>query len=173
MKCDQCGKPAAFYYYKSAFLCLDCNVKVEQAEQMQFARDAAMLNKLAGEMEMIGGVSGAIRVDNSVIDAIHTGQIRNLNVALDNVKNAGSPELANALQQLTEAVLASSELSPEKKKLAVNHLSNITDQAALPKNKRQSRIGKKILEGFEGVIGVSPVLLGIWDTVQPLVESIF
>jgi len=159
MKCDQCGNPP-FYYYKSAFLCLDCNLKVEQAEQLQIARDAAMLNQLAGEMKMIGG-------------AINTGQIKNLNVALDNVKNAGSPELANALQQLTEAVLASSELSPEKKKLAVNHLSNITDQAALPKNKRQSRIGKKILEGFEGVISVSPVLLGIWDTVQPLVETIF
>jgi hypothetical protein len=159
MKCDQCGKPP-FYYYKSAFLCLDCNLKVEQAEQLQIARDAAMLNQLAGEMEMIGG-------------AINTGQIRNLNVALDNVKNAGSPELANALQQLTEAVLASSELSPEKKKLAVNHLSNITDQAALPKDKRQSRIGRKILEGFERTISVSSVLLGIWDTVQPLVETIF
>jgi len=159
MKCDQCGKPP-FYYYKSAFLCLDCNLKVEQAEQLQIARDAAMLNQLAGEMEMIGG-------------AINTGQIKNLNVALDNVQNAGSPDLANALRQLTEAVLTSSELSPEKKKLAVNHLSNITDQAALPKNQRQSRIGKKILEGFEGVISVSPVLLGIWDTVQPLVETIF
>jgi hypothetical protein len=135
-------------------------LKVEQAEQLQIARDAAMLNQLAGEMEMIGG-------------AINTGQIKNLNVALDNVQNAGSPDLANALRQLTEAVLTSSELSPEKKKLAVNHLSNITDQAALPKNKRQSRIGKKILEGFEGVISVSPVLLGIWDTVQPLVETIF
>jgi hypothetical protein len=159
MKCEQCGKPP-FYYYKSAFLCLDCNLKVEQAEQLQIARDAAMLNQLAGEMEMIGG-------------AINTGQIKNLNVALDNVQNAGSPDLAKALRQLTEAVLTSSELSPEKKKLAVNHLSNITDQAALPKNKRQSRIGKKILEGFEGVISVSPVLLGIWDTVQPLVETIF
>ena len=160
MKCNQCGKLAFCKYDNGVFLCLDCNLKLEQAEQLQIARDAAMLNQLAGEMEMIGG-------------AINTGQIRNLNVALDNVKNAGSPELANALQQLTEAVLASSELSPEKKKLAVNHLSNITDQAALPKNKRQSRIGKKILEGFEGVISVSPVLLGIWDTVQPLVETIF
>lgn len=159
MKCDQCGKPP-FYYYKSAFLCLDCNLKVEQAEQLQIARDAAMLNQLAGEMEMIGG-------------AINTGQIKNLNVALDNVQNAGSPDLANALRQLTEAVLTSSELSPEKKKLAVNHLSNITDQAALSKDKRQSRIGRKILEGFERVISVSPVLLGIWDTVQPLIETIF
>jgi hypothetical protein len=134
-------------------------LKVEQAAQMQFARSAATLNPLA--------------VDNSVIGAINTGQIRNLNVALDNVKNAGSPELANALQQLTEAVLASSELSPEKKKLAVSHLSNITDQAALPKNKRQSRIGRKILEGFERVISVSPVLLSVWDTVQPFIEEIF
>jgi uncharacterized Zn finger protein (UPF0148 family) len=159
MKCDQCGKPAFYKYYHGPFLCVDCNVKVEQAEQMQFAHEAAMLNQLA--------------LDNSVTDAINTGQIRNLNVALDNVKNAGSHELANALQQLTEAVLASAELSPEKKKLAFNHLSNITGQAALPKDKCQSRIGRKILEGFEHVISVSPVLLGIWDTVQPLVETIF
>jgi hypothetical protein len=159
MKCHQCGKLAFCKYDNGVFLCLDCNLKVGQAEQAQFARSATTLNQLV--------------VDNSVIDAINTGQIRNLNVALHNVKNAGSPELANALQQLTEAVLASSELSPEKKKLAVNHLSNITDQAALPKNKRQSRIGRKILEGFERVISVSPVLLGIWDTVQPFIEEIF
>jgi hypothetical protein len=151
MKCDLYGKPAFDKYDSGALLCVDCNLKVEQA--LQFAREAAML-----------------AVDTSVIN---TGQIRNLNVALDTVKNAGSPELANALQQLTEAVLASSELSPEKKQLAVNHLSNITDQAALPKDKRQSRIGRKFLEGFERVISVSPVLLGIWDTVQPLVETIF
>jgi hypothetical protein len=55
-----------------------------------------------------------IRVDNSVIGAINTGQIKSLNVALDNVQNAGSPELANTLHVLSEAVLASSDLSPEK-----------------------------------------------------------
>lgn len=142
---------------------------------MKFERDAAMLNQVAGELEMISGVPIGIprieipqptihmghtvhniKVDNSgVIGAINTGQIKNLNVALDNVQNSGSPDLANAFQKLTEAVLASSELSPDKKTAAVEHLSHIMNQAALPKDQRQAAIGTMILEGFERIISVS------------------
>ncbi|THJ08974.1 MAG: hypothetical protein CAF43_013825 [Nitrospira sp. CG24C] len=108
-----------------------------------------------------------------MIGTINTGQIKNLNVALDNIQNAGSPDLASALQKLTEAVLASSELPPEQRTAAVEHLSYIANQAALPKDKRQPAIGTSILEGFERIIRVSSGLLSIWNTVKPLVERLF
>lgn len=191
MKCDQCGKPAFYKYDNGAYLCVDCDYKVKQGQYLEFVQNASMLNQLAGEMEMMTGVGGVIpriqipqpiysghtvhniRVDNSVIGAINTGQIKNLNVALDNIQNAGSPTLADALQKLTEAVLGSSELPPEQKTAAVEHLSHIANQAALSKGQRQSAIGTTVLQGFERIISVSTGLLNIWRSVKPLVEQLF
>ena len=193
MNCSQCGRPAFYEPSNGVFLCIDCNWKVQQIAAGEFERNAAELNYLTEQMDYIAGLSGIppqykipqptihtgpvtqhnIQIHGSVVGAINTGQIKSLNVALDNIQNAGSPDLANALQELTEAVLASSELSPEKKTAAIQHLSHITDQAALPKDKRQSAIGTTILEGFERIISVSSGLLGIWQTVKPLLEQLF
>jgi hypothetical protein len=193
MKCGHCGKPALYKYEDGLVLCLDCNLTFQQSRQIEYAQNAAELNYLTDQMQYIAGLSVTpprykipqptiltgpvtnhnIRVDNSVIGAINTGQIENLNVALDNIQNAGSPDLAYALQQLTEAVLGSSELPPEHKTAAVEHLSYIANQAALPKGRRQTAIGTTILEGFERIIKVSSELLAIWQTVKPLVEALF
>lgn len=108
-------------------------VTTRRIADKMYARNASLLNQIADQMETMTGGSGVvarfeipqptihtgntvhnIRVDNGVIGAITTGQIKSLNVALDNVQNAGSPELANTLHVLSEAVLASSDLSPEK-----------------------------------------------------------
>jgi|CXWL01.1.fsa_nt_gi hypothetical protein len=193
MNCGQCGRPAFYKASNGVLLCIDCNWKVQQIAAGEFAHNAAELNYLTEQMDYIAGLSGTppvyiipqptihtgpvtnhnIRVDNSVIGTINTGQIKNLNVALDNIQNAGSPDLASALQKLTEAVLASSELPPEQRTAAVEHLSYIANQAALPKDKRQPAIGTSILEGFERIIRVSSGLLSIWNTVKPLVERLF
>ena len=193
MNCSQCGRPAFYEVPNGEFLCIDCNWKVQQIAAGEFERNAAELNYLTEQMDYIAGLSGIppqykipqptiltgpvtnhnIRVDNSVIGAINTGQINNLNVALDNIQNAGSPDLANALQKLTEAVLGSSELPSEQKAAAVEHLSYIANQAALPKDQRQAAISTTILEGFERIIRASSGLLAIWQTVKPLVERLF
>lgn len=174
MKCCQCEKPAFYQLEGGAFLCIDCNLKGQRVVDMEYARNISELNYLADQMEMMKGVSGVvpryeipqptihmghtvhnIKIDNSVVGAINTGQIQNMNVVLDNIQSGGSPDLATALQNLTEAILASSELSAEKKQTAVEHLSHIANQAALPKEKRQAAIGKSVIEGFERIIRIS------------------
>ena len=150
-----------------------------------------MFNQLAGQMEMTAGVHDVIprieipkpihmghtvhniKIDNSVIGAINTGQIKKLNVTLDHVQAGGAPELATALQKLTEAVLASPELSPAQKSKATDHLSYITEQAALPTEQRNASVGMTILEGFERIIAASSGLIGIWQAAKPLVEQLF
>lgn len=192
MNCGQCGKPAIYKAQSGTLLCVDCALKVQQIADRDFARSTALLNQLAGQMEAATGFTGIlprfeipqptynsehtvhnIKVDNSVIGSINTGQISDLNVALDNVNNAGSPGLANALQALTEAVLASSDLPSEKKKEAVEHLSHLAKQAALPKDKRETAIGRTVLDGFERIISASSGLLTIWNIAKPLLRSLF
>jgi len=193
MPCSQCGKPAAIQYEGKLFLCVDCNLKFQQAEQIAHDRNIQTLNHLYDQMEMTTGVYGVlpryqvsqptiqtgpvtqhnIQIHGSVVGVVNAGQIRQMSVALDHVQVGGAPELATALQKLTEAVLASSELSSKKKTAAVEHLSHIANQAALPKDQRHAAIGTTILEGFERIISVSSGLLGIWQTVKPLVENLF
>lgn len=193
MSCGQCGKPAIIKYNDNIFLCIDCELKLQQARQIEYDREAAEINYLTQQMDYSVGLSGTpplykspkptiltgpvtnhnIKVDNSVIGAINTGQVNNLNVALDNIQNAGSPDLANALRKLTEAVLGASELPAEQKAAAVEHLSYIANQAALPKGQRQAATGASILEGLERIIKVSAGLLNIWQTVKPLVMQLF
>jgi len=174
-------------------LCVDCNLKVQQAADLQHARNVSVLNHLVDQMEAQVGIYGVlpryqvpqptiqagpvthhnIQIHGSVIGTINTGNIQKMNVALDRVTVGGAPELATVLQKLTEAVLASSELSPAQKTKAVDHLSFITDQAALPTDKRNASIGTTILEGFERVISTSSGVLAIWQTAKPLIESLF
>ena len=57
-QCSQCGKPAFIVYENKHCLCVDCNLKVEQAEQMQYIRHATEMNYLLGEMESRVGMPG-------------------------------------------------------------------------------------------------------------------
>jgi hypothetical protein len=56
-KCSQCGKPALVQIGDVA-LCVDCNLKFEQARQMEFIRNATFMNYLLSEMEVISGLLG-------------------------------------------------------------------------------------------------------------------
>ena len=193
MACNQCGKPGAVQYDNQRVLCVDCDLKFQQARQMEHDRNIQALNHLYAQMESTTGIYGVlpryevsqptvhtgpvtqhnIQIHDSVVGAVNAGNIQKMNVDLDRVQVGGAPQLAEALQKLTEAVLASSELPPEKKTAAVEHLSHIANQAALPKEKRQRAISTTVVEGFERLISASSRLLAIWQTVKPLVEQLF
>jgi hypothetical protein len=105
-QCSQCGKPAIISIGGNP-LCVDCNLKFEQAQQIEFIRNATVLNNLSAEMEVATGIPGLcprieipkppplqqspvtfnnIRVDSSVIGSINTGQVKQIDVSMDNIK---------------------------------------------------------------------------------------
>lgn len=192
-KCDQCEKPGLVSHEGSMLLCIDCNLKFQQAQQIEHDRYTRDINYHHEEMVWTAGLSNAppryqepqpiihtgpitnhnIQIHGSVVGAINTGQIKNMNVALDHVQTSGSPELATRLQQLTEAVTASSELSQDLKKKAFDQLAFLTKQASLPREKRNASIGATILEGLERIINTSSGLLRIWQAAKPLIEQLF
>lgn len=193
MTCGQCGKPAFFEFDGGRFLCVDCNLKVQQAADLQHARTARELNYLIDQMEATVGLSGVlprhqipqatihtgsitnhnIQVHDSAVGAINTGSIQRMNVALDRIQVGGDPALAPALQRLTEAVMESSQLIPDQKKKAVDQLSYLAEQAALTQNQRNASIGTTTIEGFERIIHASSGLVTLWQMIKPLVERLF
>ena len=72
-----------------------------------------------------------------------TGEIDRIELALNNVRaggGAGDESLANALQKLTQAVLRDQAMSSEAREAALEALSYLSTQAALPQEERQKSL---------------------------------
>src|SRR5579872_5007109 len=101
----------------------------------------AMMNYLMDQMDDITGLGGLFRspriklppptpivasrgpmtfhninVQGSVVGAINTGQVQQIDVAIDHIKLGGDTDLAQSLAQFTEALLADTALKENDKK---------------------------------------------------------
>ncbi len=184
--CSQCGKPA-MYNRGGHLLCLDCNWKVEQMWQ---SRDAALkqqMNFLLDQAEALTGMYGVmprykvakpvihqgpmnfhnINVDRSVVGAINTGNVKKMEVALNNIhaKNENA-ELEKALKEFTEAVLSEKSLPVEKKDDIVEQLSVLAAQAALQKESRVTIVMKALVTSIGASIPTA--LIEHWDKIKTM-----
>ena len=107
-------------------LCVDCNLKLAQAQQIRDRGLKQQANFLIDQMEARVGMPGVlpryeidtpvihqgpmnfhnINVDRGVVGAINTGNVEKMEVALNDIHaNNQDPQLENSLKQFTEAVL--------------------------------------------------------------------
>lgn len=128
--CVQCGKPAVVSA-GGIHLCVDCNLKLAQAQQIRDRALKEQANFLIDQMEACTGLYGVtpryeieshlvhqgpvnfhnIKVEGSVVGAINTGNVQQIDVALSHIKLAGDPDLERALATFTEAVAHSDAIS--------------------------------------------------------------
>jgi len=185
--CSQCGRPAIVARGRHP-LCVDCNLKFEQALQL---RDIALkqeMNFLLDQAEAITGLYGAmprhqiqtpvihrgpmnfhnIRVDRSVVGAINTGNVKKIEVALNNIHaNNQDPELEQNLKDFTEAVLHEAKLSAEAKNDIVEQLSVVAAQAAMPAESHIKTVMKALVTSIAANIA-STELIAHWETIKRL-----
>jgi hypothetical protein len=137
--CIQCGKTAIVSVGGNP-LCVDCYLKLVQAIQIQYDVHAREANYLMDEMEAAVGLYGLlpsprfevyqpmvhqgpltfhnIKVDQSVVGSINTGEVQRIDVAMDRIKISGNEELVKILKKFTEAVITETKLDAELK----NHI---------------------------------------------------
>jgi len=114
--CNQCGKPAIITVDNNP-LCVDCYLKFQQAMQIQDTMYVKEMNYLTDMMEATVGLYGVlpkykirqpvvyqgpltfhnIKVDQSVIGSINTGEVQRIDVAMSHIKTSGNEELVKAL----------------------------------------------------------------------------
>ena len=105
--CGQCGKPNVASVGLVP-LCVDCWYKFEVAETLAFRLNAIGMNYALDEMDHVSGIAlggprmqvppipqgpiilNNIKVDNSVVGAINTGNVRVIDVNLTHLHNAGN-----------------------------------------------------------------------------------
>jgi len=174
-------------------LCIDCYLKMQQAMRIQQTTIAELMNYLTGEMEAAVGLPGLlpryevaktpvvtgpvtlhnIRVDNSTVGAINTGEIQKLDVVLTHVKEGGNPALALALQILTQATIDDENLDEEYKNEALQHLSFLGSQAVLSADQRHGAVCTLGIAALETIMQRSATLARLFEAVKSPVLGTF
>ena len=194
-KCSQCNKPA-IWKIGNNYLCVDCYLKFEQASHLRHAQLASLANQAVDDIENIAGLpSGSlggrlhvsipptintgqntynnIRVDNSIVGAINTGNIEKLDIMMNEMRGGNNQELADALQKLTQAILDTPDLEPSDKDSVLEYLSFLSKEAMTQETERQPTIGKAAISTLEKILSNTGSIASIWSAVKPLLETLF
>jgi len=190
--CTQCGKSAIISVGNNP-LCVDCYLKFQQATQMQNATQIQKVNYLTDMIEAKIGIYGVlprykvpqsmvhqgsltfhnIKVDQSVVGSINTGEVQRIDIAMSHIKIAGNEELVKALKEFTEAVIAETKLNAELKNQIIEQISFLASQSALPKENQKSGIVKAVLLRVKDTICTITTLASLWDKLEPILEQVF
>ena len=191
--CNQCGKKPAVYEMGGHLLCVDCNLKIEQAAYYREAALAANLNFCLEHMETVMGLPGslprheipkppvhigdqtvnAINVSNSNVGVINTGNVERISVSLRNVRASGDLATADAIERLAKTVIADKSLGAEVKDEVLENLSYVTLQASTPQNVRQKSIGRHCIERLSQLLSTAANVATVWTAVQPVLAPLF
>jgi len=106
-----------------------------------------------------------LTISNSTIATLNLGTVcGDLNSSIQTLTTSGHGELAEALRKLTDAVGASSEL--ENKKEMLEYLAHISEQAALPADKRKTGPLKASIEALKTGVTITGQLVALWQQVE-------
>lgn len=183
--CSQCGRPAIVNRAGHP-LCVECNLKFEQTVQMQQRAIHQQINFLLDQADAITGIQAglprydvsqpivqkgpltfhAINVDRSVVGAINTGTVRQMEVALNHVHVANeNAEIETALKKFTEDVLGEASLNAQTKNEILEQLTALTEQLAKPNESRSAGVIKAFLLSVAANIASTP-LITQWDNIK-------
>ena len=111
-----------------------------------------------------------INVQGSVVGAINTDQVQQIDAAIGHIKIGGDAALAQSLAQFTEAILADTQLHENHKKEILEQLSFLSAQTAAPKDQRKPGMIRSVLEGI-GKAVTAPALTALWHHLHPLLTK--
>jgi hypothetical protein len=193
MKCYQCHNPAMFLVTEKEIpLCLDCNLKFVQMIARQNEMHEREINYLSDYMDSIVGVSAGaprfperksvhvggvslnnIRVDNSTIGVINTGNMETVDLSVSALAQEGQADLAAALTNLTNAVLSNNDIHIDIKNQIVEILSIISSEATAPPEKRRNSVAETLLSHLERLLRLSNQLGEVWERWGPTIRAAF
>lgn len=173
-------------------LCIDCKLKIDQIAAIQNEQSERMINYLTDQMYGMAGlpntgprfpekqiikVEGAtlnnIHIENSQVGVVNTGSVQTIDAAVTNIKEGGDEILSTALVKITEAVLASRDLTDEQQSDALEILSTISGEATVPKEQRRKATIRPLIQELSGIFQGSAALVAIYENVRPIFESWF
>lgn len=161
--------------------------------QAEMAENLNQLNFLLGMFEAQTGIPGMfpryqisppkiqqgpvnfnnINVSKSVVGAINTGQVQQIDVAMDKIMTEGNPQLIEHLKAFTEAVLENQQLEGEHRDKIIEMLAFLTTQCALPKGGRQPSVVQTVLERISQIVETVKSLSPLWAPLLAALQTMF
>ena len=114
-----------------------------------------------------------LRVDNSVVGSINTGNIGKLDVNMHAMRAENKQELADTLQRLTQAILDANDIKTGDKNSALEWLSFLSNQALTPKSELQPTMGKAAIFALREILTTAGSVASIWSVAEPLLKNLF
>ena len=114
-----------------------------------------------------------IKVDNSVVGAINTGNVRVIDVNLTHLHNAGNDRARDALKALTEAILNDQSLDDTLKQELVEQVAFLSEQTVVAATDRKPGLIKPILEALAQGARTVTTMAGAWQTAAPILRNLF
>jgi deoxycytidine triphosphate deaminase len=117
--------------------------------------------------EMQKHLSPTTNITNSIVGFVNNGIIENVNkieTSIKQLKQSSQDDIAESIQKIKEAILQSEELNDVIKEEVLEQLTEISEQANLPEEKRKKSVLKAVLNGISTTLNSVGSLAGIWST---------
>ncbi len=178
---------------KEVPLCLHCYFKFSQIQQEQSEQQERWINYLGDEIASIMGtppigprfpprprpvqIEGVklnhINVTNSVVGTINTGSIGVVDQSISALIQGGEPELANAVKELSQAIIKSGDLGANQKNELMEILSVIAAEAASPKESRRGSVVKALLDRAKQITALAGDITDVCQKWWPVIAAAF
>ncbi len=188
--CGQCGKPAVAQV-SGVPICIDHYTAFLTAQTTLLRHQMAMINYTEQQMASMSGMPWSanqinipslpsapitlnnIRLENSSVGAINTGNVRDIEVNLGRLQNAGSENATKALKVFTEAVIADESISENQKHELLEQIAYLSGQATASAQDRKPAIIKPTLSALSQSATAIGSLATAWQVLGPILQSIF
>lgn len=113
-----------------------------------------------------------LNIQNSNIANLNLGsQVGTINAALESISSGGQQEFAQALKELTEAVISQQGLSDNQKREVIQALSTVAAEAPKKPEDRSAGTLKAIMGYLPTMISSASQLVALWDKVGPTIKG--
>jgi hypothetical protein len=198
-QCSQgCGKPAIAEVGGQP-VCVDSFTKLQTAHaaqqmaQLQHARhNMAMMNYFEEmawsivplgppprriqipQMPATGPVTfNNLKLDNSTVGAINTGNVRDIDVKLGELHAGGLDELRDAIATLTEAVASDTQASRADKDALLEQIAFLSAQAAAAAPQRKPGLIKATMGAVSAAAKMITSVANAWPACELLLKKVF
>jgi TPR repeat protein len=113
-----------------------------------------------------------IRVDNSVIGTINTGNVQAIDVSLTHLHQAGNDQARDALKALTEAILNDTSMTKAQKGELIEQVAFLSEQTTVQPEKRKPGLIKPTLSALTQAAGTVSSIAGAWQAAAPILKSV-
>jgi hypothetical protein len=171
-------------------LCLDCCEKWSHITNMEYLQNAATLNQALDEMDMSTGIPSSggrvpvqalaramqrshtlnnIHISQSQIGVFNTGTIQRIDAAITLSKGSDAKEIGALINNLTQAVIQSSELNATQQKEIIDLTETLAEEVVgRRKPATITAVVKAIIEKVTGVAALAGAADKLWQAIKSL-----